>query len=80
MPSIKPQHNIRRAETLSDEMCFHSRIFYIRQSDERVDLGEIISFRTEFEANLDLSSLNEANGVQKSIENIFGTKKFYLEI
>ena len=73
-PTLRPQHNIRRAETLSDELCFHSRIFYIRQSDERVDLGEVISFKTEFEANLDLAALNEANGVQKSLESIYGSK------
>ena len=45
-----------------------------------MDLGEVLSFKTEFEANLDLATLNEANGVQKSLESIYGSKKFYLEI
>lgn len=55
-------------------------MFYIRQSDERVDLGEVINFRTEFEANLDLATLNEANSVHKNLDHIYGSKKFYLEI
>lgn len=65
---------------MSNELCFHSRVFYIRQSDERVDLGEVINFKTEFEANLDLATLSETNSVHKSLEHIYGTKKFYLEI
>ena len=78
--TIRAQHNIRRAETLLEELCFHSRIFYIRQSDEKVELGEVINFKTEFEANIDLSTLKEVEGARKCQDNIYGTKKFYLQI
>ena len=37
-----------------EDLHFRSRIFYIRQSDERVDLGELLTFKGEFEADLDI--------------------------
>jgi glycogen debranching enzyme len=82
-PTLRPQHNIRRAEILPEEYCFHSRLFYIRQSDERVDLGEIINFKSEFEANFELNEISGQESTtkqKKTLESIFGTKKFYLEI
>ena len=82
-PTLRPQHNIRRAEILPEENCFNSRLFYIRQSDERVDLGEIINFKSEFEANVDLNDIAGQDGTEKkkqSLDSIYGNKKFYLEI
>ena len=61
-------------------MSFHSRVFYIRQSDERVDLGEIVSFKSEYEADLDLTLLDQTNGSLKSLESVYRTKKLYLEV
>ena len=63
---IKPQHDIRRAEIISDQFTFCSRVFYIRQSDERVDLGEVCSFKAEFEADVDLDVLGKIEGAPKS--------------
>lgn len=40
-----------------EDLNFRSRIFYIRQSDERIDLGELLSFKSEFEADLDTKEL-----------------------
>ena len=47
-------------------------MFYIRSSDERVSLGEIINFRSEFEAAFPATT-NEVGG------GLFG-QKFYLEV
>ena len=48
-----------------------------------MDLGEIINFKSEFEANVDLKEISgqdDSTKHRKTLENIFGTKKFYLEI
>jgi len=40
----------------------------------------VIHFKSEFEANLDLARLQDANGAQKSVKDIFDSKKYYIEI
>ena len=80
VPMLRPHHDIRRAELCQQALCFHSRIFYIRQSDERVDLGEILNFKAEFEANLDIDALANTSKSLQCQESIFGSKKFYIEI
>ena len=63
---------MRRAEILPEENAYNSRVFYIRSSDERVAIGEIINFRSEFEAAFPATA-KEAGG------GLFG-QKFYLEV
>ena len=82
VPSLRQQHDIRKAEIVPNQNAFHSRLFYIRQSDEKVDLGEIVSFRSEFDANLDLKQATSGSKAKPDsfIDGIFGNKKFYLQI
>ena len=40
----------------------------------------MIHFKSEFEANLDLAKLKDENGAQKSLKDIFDSKKYYIEI
>ena len=47
-------------------------MFYIRSSDERVSLGEIINFRAEFEAAFPATKKESGGG-------LFG-QKFHLEV
>ena len=55
------------------DLHFQSRVFYIRASEERTDLGEILSFESEIEADIDL------NG-QEASQRSSGAQQFFLEV
>ena len=43
-------------------------------------MGELLSFKSEFEADLDIVELARPSGAMNCRESIFGTKKFFLEV
>ena len=63
---------MRRPEIVATECSYNSKVFYIRSSDENVLLGEIVNFKTEFEAAFPASKKELGGG-------LFG-QKFHLEV
>ena len=61
------------------DLHFQSRVFYIRASEERTDLGEILSFESEIEADIDLNG-HEAAQKSGGAGRFFRSQQFYLEV
>jgi hypothetical protein len=56
IPSYIPPHFLRKAETCKKDNTYCSKVFYVRYSEENVQMGEIICFKTEIESDKDISS------------------------
>lgn len=63
---------MRRPEIINEDCSYNSKVFYIRSSDENVSLGEIVNFKSEFEAAFPASKKELGGGLF--------SQKFHLEV
>ena len=63
---------MRRPEIIGNDCSYNTKVFYIRSSDENVQLGEIVNFKSEFEAAFPASKKEVGGGLF--------SQKFYLEV